>query len=459
MARNVRTSIRKVTGLDSMNGGETVVPSKVPRTEERRPVTVVLGTQWGDEGKGKVVDMLATKADVCCRCQGGNNAGHSVHVDGAEYAFHLLPSGIVNPDCVAVIGNGVVVHLPQMFHELETNEKNGLCDMKDRLVISDRCHIVFDFHQQMDGLQESGRGQKSIGTTKKGIGPAYSSKATRNGLRICDLMGDFAHFSEKFRNLVDQYRTIFPDLEVDVAAELAKYKELRERVRPLVRETVSYLHKFLEAGDKMILVEGAQSTILDIDFGLYPYVTSSNCSIGGVCTGLGIPPHVIGDVVGVVKAYLTRVGAGGFPTELDDEMGKLLLDRGHEYGVTTGRPRRCGWLDLIMLSYSNMINGFTGLAVTKLDILDVFDEVKVGVAYHLDGEKVETFPASDDDLKRLEVEYLTLPGWKTNTEDVRKWEDLPKNAQRYIEVIRDKLRVPVRWIGVGKDRNSMIEIP
>lgn len=449
MAKNLRAQ----EGA-AVNGGKDVIPHKVARAE--RVVTVVLGTQWGDEGKGKVVDMLATKADVCCRCQGGNNAGHSVHVDGKEYAFHLLPSGIVNHDCTAVIGNGVVVHLPQMFQEIQNNE-HGLGNWKDRLIISDRCHMVFDLHQQVDGLQESGRGQKSIGTTKKGIGPAYSSKATRNGLRICDLMGDYNHFSEKFRNLVDQYRRIFPDLEVDIEGELAKYKELREKVRPMVRETVSYLHGLLQSRNKTILVEGAQSTILDIDFGLYPYVTSSNCSVGGVCTGLGIPPHVIGDVFGVVKAYLTRVGAGGFPTELKNELGKLLLDRGHEYGVTTGRPRRCGWLDLVMLSYSNMINGFTALAVTKLDILDVFDEVKIGVAYNLDGKKVETFPASDDDLLRIEVEYVTLPGWKTSTEGIRKWEDLPPNAQNYINVIKKYLGVPVRWIGIGKDRDSMIE--
>ncbi|KAK7503763.1 hypothetical protein BaRGS_00004886 [Batillaria attramentaria] len=439
-----------------MNGENETVPCKVSRIGEHRPVTVVLGTQWGDEGKGKVVDMLATKTDICCRCQGGNNAGHSVHVDGKEYAFHLLPSGIVNAGCTAVIGNGVVAHLPQMFHEIEVNE-HGLGNWKDRLIISDRCHLVFDLHQQVDGHQETGRGHESIGTTKKGIGPAYSSKATRNGLRMCDLLGDYDHFSGKFRNLVDQYSRIFPDLEVDVEAELKKYKELRERVRPLVRETVSYLHKSIEAG-KSILIEGAQSTILDIDFGLYPYVTSSNCSVGGVCTGLGIPPHVIGDVFGVVKAYLTRVGSGAFPTELSDDMGKLLLERGHEYGVTTGRPRRCGWLDLVMLNYSNMINGFTALAVTKLDILDVFEEVKIGIGYNLHGKKVETFPASDDDLLRIKVEYITLPGWKTSTESVRKFSDLPINAQKYIKVIQDYVHVPVRWIGVGKDRDSMIEL-
>ncbi|GFR60804.1 adenylosuccinate synthetase [Elysia marginata] len=291
--------------------------SKMKRIGEHRPVTVVLGTQWGDEGKGKVVDMLAADADVCCRCQGGNNAGHSVHVQDKHYAFHLLPSGLIYPECTGVIGNGVVIHLPELFREME---ENNLDNLEKRLVISDRAHLVFDMHQQVDGMQESGRGQKSIGTTKKGIGPTYSSKATRNGLRVSDLVGDFNKFSEKYRHLVEHYTHMFPDLKVDVEKDLEKYKDLRERVRPMVAETVSYMHTAITE-NKRILVECAQSTILDIDFGLYPFVTSSNCSVGGVCTGLGIPPHVVGEVFGVIKAYLTRVGAGGFPTELKDVMG------------------------------------------------------------------------------------------------------------------------------------------
>lgn len=425
------------------------------RVGEHKPVTVVLGTQWGDEGKGKIVDMLGVDMDLCCRCQGGNNAGHSVHVQDKHYAFHLLPSGVVYPTCKGVIGNGVVIHLPDLFNEIK---KNNIDNLEERLIISDRAHLVFDLHQQVDGAQESGRGQLSIGTTKKGIGPAYSSKATRNGLRVSDLIGDFGRFSEKFTALVDHYKQLFPDLEVDVAGQLQLYKELSGRIRPMVKETVSYMHQAI-TDHKKILVECAQSTILDIDFGLYPYVTSSNCSVGGVCTGLGIPPHVVGEVFGVVKAYLTRVGAGGFPTELKDDTGKLLQERGGEYGVTTGRPRRCGWLDLAMLKYSNMINGFTGLAVTKLDILDIFDEIKVGVAYLLDGKKVNTFPASDEDLQNIEVEYLTLPGWKCSTENTRSFSELPPNAQHYIRTIESHIETPVRWVGVGKDRDSIIPIP
>uniref|UniRef100_A0A2C9JK06 Adenylosuccinate synthetase n=1 Tax=Biomphalaria glabrata TaxID=6526 RepID=A0A2C9JK06_BIOGL len=431
------------------------LPAKIRKSEKERRVTVVLGTQWGDEGKGKVVDMLAVDAELCCRCQGGNNAGHSVHVQDKHYAFHLIPSGVIYPSCKGVIGNGVVIHLPALFDEIEHNNIDGL---EERLIISDRAHLVFDFHQQVDGLMESGRGQKSIGTTKKGIGPAYSSKATRNGLRISDLIGDFHKFKEKFQHLVEHYKSMYPDLEVDIKKELELYKKLADKVRPMVRDTVSYLYKSIQ-DNKRILVECAQSTILDIDFGLYPYVTSSNCSVGGVITGLGIPPHVIGEVYGVIKAYLTRVGSGGFPTELKDEKGQLLQKRGAEFGVTTGRPRRCGWLDLAMLKYSNMINGFTGLAVTKLDILDVFDDIKIGVAYKLNGQVIDTFPASDDDLQQVEVEYKTLPGWKVSTEDARKFSDLPTNAQNYINTIKDFLGVPVKWVGVGRDRSSIIAIP
>uniref|UniRef100_A0A0B7BHY9 Adenylosuccinate synthetase n=1 Tax=Arion vulgaris TaxID=1028688 RepID=A0A0B7BHY9_9EUPU len=334
-------------------------------------------------------------------------------------------------------------------------ESNAIHNLVQQLVISDRAHLVFDMHQQVDGMLESGRGHKSIGTTKKGIGPTYSSKATRNGLRISDLVGDFSKFSEKFKHLVDHFKQMFPELLVDINEELLLYKDLSERVRPMVKETVSYLHSAI-VDNKRILVECAQSTILDIDFGLYPYVTSSNCSVGGVITGLGIPPHVVGEVYGVVKAYLTRVGSGGFPTELKDHNGELLQNRGAEFGVTTGRPRRCGWLDLAMLKYSHMINGFTALAVTKLDILDVFEEIKVGVAYTLNGERLNTFP--DDDLQKLEVEYKTLPGWKEPTENIREFSHLPVNAQSYIHTIETEIGVKVRWVGVGKDRNSIITI-
>lgn len=317
-------------------------------------VVVVLGAQWGDEGKGKVVDMLATNTDIVCRCQGGNNAGHTVVVDGKAFDFHLLPSGIIHEKSTSIIGNGVVVHLPGLFDELAKNEAKGLKHWEDRLIISNRAHLVLDLHQQVDGLQEAEKGGKSLGTTKKGIGPCYSSKATRNGIRVSDLLGDFKMFSEKFEALVAMYKRLYPDFTVDVNAELARYREYAERLRPLVRDSVSYLHTSLKEG-KSVLVEGANAAMLDIDFGTYPYVTSSNCSIGGVLTGLGLPPQAIGEVIGVVKAYTTRVGDGPFPTELHDEIGSLLQKRGGEIGVTTQRIRRCGWLDLALLRYTSMV--------------------------------------------------------------------------------------------------------
>ncbi|GAB5573213.1 adenylosuccinate synthetase isozyme 1 isoform X1 [Prionailurus iriomotensis] len=383
-------------------------------------VTVVLGAQWGDEGKGKVVDLLATDADIISRCQGGNNAGHTVVVDGREYDFHLLPSGIINTKAVSFIGNGVVVHLPGLFEEAEKNEKKGLKDWEKRLIISDRAHLVFDFHQAVDGLQEVQRQAqegKNIGTTRKGIGPAYSSKAARTGLRICDLLSDFDEFSARFKNLAHQHRSMFPTLEVDVEGQLKRLKGFAERIRPMVRDGVYFMYEALHGTPKKILVEGANAALLDIDFGTYPFVTSSNCTVGGVCTGLGIPPQNIGEVYGVVKAYTTRVGIGAFPTE--------------------------------------QINR---LALTKLDILDALDEVKVGVSYKLNGKRIPYFPANQEILQKVEVEYETLPGWKADTTGARKWEDLPPQAQNYIRFVENHVGVAVKWVGVGKSRDSMIQL-
>ncbi|CAH2242993.1 jg19436 [Pararge aegeria aegeria] len=422
---------------------------------ENNKVTVVLGAQWGDEGKGKVVDLLAINSDIVCRCQGGNNAGHTVVVDGKEFDFHLLPSGIINSKCTSVIGNGVVIHLPGLFEELKKNELKGMEGWQQRLIISDRAHLVFDIHQQVDGLQEAEKGKNSLGTTKKGIGPTYSSKATRNGIRIGDLLGDFNIFEEKFRTLAANYERMFPSLEVEIDSELVRYREYADKIRPLVRDTVAYLHTEIEDGKK-VLVEGANAAMLDIDFGTYPYVTSSNCSIGGVCTGLGLPPKLIGEVLGVVKAYTTRVGDGPFPTELHDETGRLLQDRGHEVGVTTKRVRRCGWLDLVVVRYTAMVNGYTSLCLTKLDILDTLKEIKVGVAYKSNGKKINYFPSSMPELSNVEVEYITLPGWACSTEHVREMGNLPAAARDYVKLIEDFLQVPVKYIGVGQGRESII---
>uniref|UniRef100_UPI00358F7912 adenylosuccinate synthetase isozyme 1 A-like n=1 Tax=Myxine glutinosa TaxID=7769 RepID=UPI00358F7912 len=424
-------------------------------------VTVVLGAQWGDEGKGKVVDMLATSADLVCRCQGGNNAGHTVVVDDMEYDFHLLPSGIINPKAISFIGNGVVIHLPGLFEEAEKNEKKGLKNWDKRLVISDRAHIVFDFHQAVDGMQEMQRQKdsgKNLGTTKKGIGPVYAAKASRSGLRVCDLLADFDDFSRRFEALVKQYRSMYPGLEVDTTSQLQELKVYSERIRPMVRDGIYFMYEVLHGPPKKILVEGANAAMLDIDFGTYPFVTSSNCTVGGVLTGLGIPAQNVGEVYGVVKAYTTRVGVGAFPTEQSNETGELLQTRGHEFGVTTGRKRRCGWLDLVLLRYAHMINGFTALALTKLDILDALDEIKVGVSYKVDEKPIPYFPANMEVLNKVHVDYVTLPGWKTGIDKLRSFDELPVNAQNYICFIEKHLGVPIKWVGVGKDRESMIRL-
>ncbi|XP_007551276.1 adenylosuccinate synthetase isozyme 2 [Poecilia formosa] len=435
----------------------------LPRPPVGNRVTVVLGAQWGDEGKGKVVDLLAQDADMVCRCQGGNNAGHTVVVDSVEYDFHLLPSGIINPKVTAFIGNGVVIHLPGLFEEAEKNQGKGkgLTDWDKRLIISDRAHIVFDFHQAVDGVQEQQRQEqagKNLGTTKKGIGPVYSAKAARSGLRICDLLADFTQFSDRYKMLAQQYQAMYPTLEIDIEGELDKLKAYVERLKPMVRDGVHFMYEALHGPPKKILVEGANAALLDIDFGTYPFVTSSNCTVGGVCTGLGMPPQNVGEVYGVVKAYTTRVGIGAFPSEQSNEIGELLQNRGKEIGVTTGRKRRCGWLDLVLIKYAHMINGFTALALTKLDILDVFSEIKVGLAYKVDGEIIPHFPANQEVLQCVEVQYETLPGWKSDTSAARSFEELPENAQKYVRFVEEHVGVPVRWIGVGKSRESMIQL-
>uniref|UniRef100_W5KYJ9 Adenylosuccinate synthetase n=1 Tax=Astyanax mexicanus TaxID=7994 RepID=W5KYJ9_ASTMX len=434
---------------------------KRPRADSGNRVTVVLGAQWGDEGKGKVVDLLATESDIVCRCQGGNNAGHTVVVEGTEYDFHLLPSGIINTKCISLIGNGVVIHLPGLFEEIDKNEKKGLKGWDKRLVISDRAHIVFDFHQAVDGVQEVQRQAqegKNIGTTKKGIGPTYSCKASRTGLRVCDLLADFKEFSLRaVHTFMLMYINLFV-VFVFLNFLSCLLQDYAERIRPMVRDGVYFMYDAIHGPPKKILVEGANAALLDIDFGTYPFVTSSNCTVGGVCTGLGIPPANIGDVYGVSKAYTTRVGIGAFPTEQLNAVGELLQTRGHEVGVTTGRKRRCGWLDLVILRYAHMINGFTAIALTKLDILDVLDEIKVGVAYKLGGKRIPHFPANMEVLQKVEVEYETFPGWKADTSAARKWNDLPPKAQNYIRFVENNIGVPIKWVGVGKSRECMIQM-
>lgn len=419
-------------------------------------VTVVLGAQWGDEGKGKLVDILATDADLVCRCQGGNNAGHTVVVDSKEYFFHMVPSGLIQPKAVSIIGNGVVMHIPQFFEELKELEAKGVTDWEKRLLVSDRAHIVFDLHQESDKLREGGKG--GLGTTKKGIGPTYASKAQRIGLRICDLVGDFEAFERRFRGLVSHFQRLYPGLSTNIEEEITKYKHYAEKIRPLVCDTVSYMNNALQNESAKIVVEGANALMLDIDFGTYPFVTSSNCAVGAVCTGLGIPPAAIGNVHGVTKAYTTRVGLGGFPTELKNELGEKMQQIGREFGVTTGRKRRCGWLDLVMIKYSHMINNFTSLVIAKLDVLDTFEEVKIGIAYKYRGQFMKSFPACVEVLDEVEVEFITLPGWMTSIEQCRTFDALPANAQAYIRKIEQITQIPVQWVGVGKSRDAMVSL-
>lgn len=422
-------------------------------------VTIILGSQWGDEGKGKIVDLLATKADVVCRFNGGNNAGHTVIANGVEYDFHLLPSGIINENCTSIIGNGCVVHLPDLLKEIAKNEAKGLKNWTDRLYISDRAHLVFDLHQEIDGLVEGHKGKESLGTTKKGIGPTYSSKATRNGIRVTDLMFDFDIFEAKFRALVKYSKDMYSNLsDINIEAELQRYKEIREKIKPCVKDVTFFLNNLVKQPNKNIIIEGANAAMLDIDFGTYPYVTSSNCTVGGVCSGLGIQPRYIGDTIAIVKAYTTRVGEGAFATELLNETGEYLQTVGKEYGVTTGRKRRCGWLDLVVLKYTNMINGYTALAVTKLDILDQLPELKVAVAYKYKGQVLDAFPANMNVLANVEVVYESFEGWNTTISQCKTYESLPENAKKYIKFIETYLEVPVRYIGIGKDRDSTIQI-
>jgi adenylosuccinate synthase len=421
-------------------------------------IDVVLGGQWGDEGKGKLVDILSQTYDVCARVAGGSNAGHTIVVDGKKYKFHLLPSGVLNPQATCVIGNGVVIHIPGFLNELDNLQNMGV-DYKGRVLISDRAHIVFDFHQSVDGMSETKLGRNKIGTTKKGIGPAYASKISRNGIRVGDLL-NWEYFETRFRILTAETMAAYPGLEIDVEEQLEYYKSIAERINGMTTDTILYIDEAYQNGQK-ILVEGANATMLDIDFGTYPYVTSSNPSVGSVLTGLGVSPNKVRGVYGTVKAYCTRVGEGPFPTELipygPQSIGYHLGTVGAEYGTTTGRQRRCGWLDIPQMQYSCLINGFTAVNLTKLDVLTGLKDIQLGVAYKYQGKYLKSMPACLKTFSESEVVYETMPGW---TEDISKcttFEELPENAQKYVLRVQELLGVPIRWIGVGPNRLEQID--
>ncbi|KAK5133183.1 hypothetical protein LTR08_008119 [Meristemomyces frigidus] len=416
--------------------------------------TVVLGAQWGDEGKGKIVDVLSEGVPLCCRAQGGHNAGHTIVKNGKTFDVHILPSGVLTEGCVNLIGTGCVIYVPGFFKEMKMLDDHGI-DTKDRILISDRCHVDLDLHTKVDGLEEVELGKGSIGTTGKGIGPTYSTKATRSGVHIADIFNK-AYFDEKVHHLYSGYKKRYGDLlQYDIEDELKRFDEYRVSLEPFVVDQVPLIESAVK-GNVRMLVEGANALMLDIDNGTYPYVTSSNTGLGGIFTGLHLHPRKIKETIGVVKAYTTRVGGGPFPSEQLNDIGERLQQIGREYGVTTGRKRRCGWLDLVVVKFSNAINWYDSINLTKLDILDDFDKVKVATEYHYQGKKLASFPADLHILENMEVKYETLPGWKSETVGLRKYEDLPENARKYVEYIEKFVGVKVKYIGTGPGRESMI---
>ena len=417
--------------------------------------TVILGAQWGDESKGGTTDFLAEGADIVARYQGGDNAGHTIVVGEEKFVFHLLPSGLLHPNTVNVIGNGVVINLETLFDEIASLEACGV-EVGNRLKISSRAHLILPYHMIMESWDSLGSGLK-LGTTSRGIGPTYSDKMNRHaGIRVADLL-DFELFQKKldFNLAAKGYALDQIGGEIDRHALLEQYYVYSEQLAPYVADTPELLNHALRAG-KRILFEGAQGTMLDIDFGTYPYVTSSNTTVGAVCTGLGVGPQAIDRVLAVSKAYVTRVGGGPFPTEMPPDLDEEIRSIGEEYGATTQRPRRCGWLDLVALRYAAQVNGFTGIVLTKFDVLDHLDELQVCVAYQRSGEEVMTYPSSSRLLEECEAIYETLPGWKQSTADIRRYENLPVNAKRYIAYIDEFLDVPVALISVGKERTQTI---
>ncbi|WP_434640193.1 adenylosuccinate synthase [Thermoanaerobacterium thermosaccharolyticum] len=417
---------------------------------------VIVGSQWGDEGKGKITDYLAEKADVVVRYQGGNNAGHTVEKDGTQYKLHLIPSGILYPDKICIIGNGVVLDPASLIEEINTLKSQGIS--VENLKISDRAHIVLPYHIKLDELEELSKGENDIGTTKRGIGPCYMDKSERVGIRTCDFV-DPQSFKEKLMNNVQSKNKIFTKIydskEMDFENIYEEYMNYAEILKPYIVDTTSLLYDLIKKGKK-VLFEGAQGTLLDIDLGTYPYVTASHPISGGVTVGAGIGPTMINDVVGVVKAYTTRVGKGPFPTELFDEEGDFLREKGHEYGTTTGRPRRCGWLDIVIVNYAVRVSGIRTFALTKLDTLTGLKKIKICTRYRYNGKIINNFPASLKDLAMCEPVYEELDGWTEDITNIKKFEDLPQNAKKYVERIEELTGINASIISVGPGREKTI---
>jgi len=420
------------------------------------PVIAVIGAQWGDEGKGKIVDLLAEKAKVVVRFSGGDNAGHTVINPCGEFKLHLIPSGIFYPHTICIIGNGVVVNPAVLIDEIEQLNRRGVDT--SRLFISDRANLIMPYHILLDGLEEESRAGRALGTTRKGVGPAFADKAARLGIRFSDLLDKDA-LLERLRLVLNYKNAILTKIygvsPLSLDEVYKQYCQYGERLAPYIRETTAMLEEALNR-DELVLLEGAQGTLLDPDFGTYPYTTSSSPLAGGGCLGAGLAPGRITYILAVFKAYCTRVGSGPMPTELKDEIGNLIRERAHEYGTTTGRPRRCGWFDAVAARFSTRINGFTGAAITRLDVLDVLPRLRICVGYKVDGQTIDYFPASAATLEKCQPIYEELPGWQTPTSHIREYKRLPIQAQRYIARLEELIYCPVSLISVGAGREQTI---
>jgi adenylosuccinate synthase len=418
---------------------------------------VIIGTQWGDEGKGKVVDLLTDKAAAVVRFQGGHNAGHTLVIDGKQTVLHLIPSGILRDNVRCLIGNGVVLSPDALLEEIDMLEQGGV-PASGRIGISESCPLILPYHIALDAAREKARGKKAIGTTGRGIGPAYEDKVSRRGIRLGEIF-DAAHISERLREVMDYHnfalKNLFEYGEVDYQEVLDGLLVQAERLKPMVEDVTGTLHQLRKAGQN-VMFEGAQGALLDIDHGTYPYVTSSNTTAGGAATGTGVGPRYIDYVLGIVKAYTTRVGAGPFPTELFDDVGDYLGTKGHEFGATTGRKRRCGWLDVVSLKRSLEINSVTGMCITKLDVLDGLERVKICVAYDLKGEPITTPPVGADRFAECQPVFIEMPGWQEATVGITNYVELPQAAQDYLQKIEELCETPIDIISTGPDRKETI---
>lgn len=425
------------------------------------PVRIIVGAQWGDEGKGKIVDHMSEEVDIVARYQGGANAGHTVVIGKDEHVLHLIPSGIFHKHVTCVIGNGVVIDPAALMDEIGTLQKLGI-NIDGRLLISHNAHVIMPYHKLLDTMREKAAGSspEKIGTTGRGIGPAYIDKAMRVGIRIADLLDRDVLAAKLRRNIAEKnqlLQAVYGETGLDVDALVAEYQEFDRKIDSFVTDTAAYLNGALRKGKK-ILAEGAQGALLDLDHGTYPYVTSSNPTSGGACTGLGIPPTAVESVLGIVKAYSTRVGNGPFPTELLNETGELIRKIGSEYGATTGRPRRCGWFDVVALRYSAMINGISSVAITKLDVLDTFEEIKICIGYEVNGKRLTGFPTATQALEHATPILESFDGWNSPISDIRTYRELPPNARKYLSALESLTGTQISMVSVGPRRDQTIMV-